>query len=381
MMDTFLEEWRNPDDGKPCSEDRKNKFIQTFNELIFFVGNKPVNLYTEQDIQLLFDYFAKTPKARKKYHARKSIQELLELKPTEEKLQTYENKVKHRQRLRQFFDWVVEQVEDSDEPLAKSLELVNPCDNIKIRKNGKATKRTYFTNLDEDELFNRKLYLKRSIKDGLPVVREDHQYWGSIILRTTGARPNELFQSELRNWEFDRTINTWVLCTSDRGDDQHIKNTGSIRPIPMPTIVMDKGFDEYIRQKKAEQAETSKLFSEVKPRGFYYSPAYTTWFNYVLMAEAKIDKRDQLGRRKSAYSLRHTFITRARKGVARFDVVKQYVGHSVKQELGVTSDYFGGYDVNEIFDQLDHLSFPVLNDVPNYDIWKANLMGYLIDDS
>lgn len=252
MLDTFIEEWRNPDDGKPCSKDRENKFISTFNELLFFIGNKPVNLYTEQEIQLLFDYFAKTPKARNKNHKRNSIKELLALNANGDQIQSYENRVKHRQRLRQFFDWVIEQIENSGDPLAKSLELINPAQNTKIRKDGKVSKRTYFSKLDEQELFNRKLFLKRSVKDGLPVIREDHQYWGSIILRATGARPNELFQSELSNWQYDHSIKTWVLWTSNRGDDQHIKNYGSIRAVPMPAIVMEKGFDEFIRKKKPD---------------------------------------------------------------------------------------------------------------------------------
>lgn len=93
------------------------------------------------------------------------------------------------------------------------------------------------------------------------------------------------------------------------------------------------------------------------------------------MSAAKIDRRDLLGRKKSAYSLRHTFITRARKDGARFDVVKQNVGHSVKKELGVTTDYFGGYEVDEIYNLLSHVAYPALEDVPTYNEWANNLIG------
>jgi integrase len=377
MIDTFIEQARNPKNNTKFSEDREKKFNEIFNEVLFFIGNKPVNFYTTQDIQDLFDYLAITPKARKKRYSKLSINELIELKVPLEQTVAYASKVKSRQKLRQFFSWVIEQAQISSDKLTKSLVLENPCDNIKIYKDRRQSKRTHFSKLDEKELFKRQLYLKKSVEDGLPIIREDHHYWGGLIMRTTGVRPNELFQSQLCNWDYDSSINTWILWATDKGENQTIKTEGSIRPIVMPQIIMDKGFDAFIKNQKVNYSKSTRLFHKIKATSSYYSPAFTTWFNNTLMKATNIAKEDQVGRKKSAYSLRHTFITSARKDGAQFDVIKQNVGHSIKRTLDTTADYMGEYDVDELYEHLKLLKFPALDEVPTYQEWLNNIRGFI----
>jgi|GEM_PF-2784426 len=354
----FIETGKNVKTKKVFSDNRKKQLKETFTEFMFFIGDKAVDMYTKADIEHFLELLQTTPKYRNKHHKNKTIEQLMALKPTP--TQSIKDEVihKHLQRVGQFFNWVIEESKGrfNDE----DMKLLSPCKDVFVAIEQRANSKAKYTDEDLFAIYNPELIMNYDY---------EYQYWMPLINRAMGTRPEEIAQATLGDWVFEKSSSVWLLKINDDGD-KNIKNHSSKRVLPVPQILIDKGFGLYLKQQKATRKAEERLFNELYKQDSYYSTIYQKWYKSEVMIGRGIPKQDIHGNNKSLYSLRHNFITQARKAHLDWIDIKHYAGHSVSKELQITDRYWHTDDFMHIKLMFDDIKYPELLQVPNYEDWE-----------
>ncbi|EMN7268913.1 site-specific integrase [Vibrio parahaemolyticus] len=145
-----------------------------------------------------------------------------------------------------------------------------------------------------------------------------YYYWVPLLGRYTGARLNEICQltiDDILQVDGVQCLKIW-----DNVEGQSVKNSSSIRLIPIHNELIAKGFLSFVDSKNK-----GRLFPELPLVDGYYSTNASKWFSR---------RRDSLGLGKGldAHSFRHTFINELKQlGVSK-EIIECIVGHKHNSE-------------------------------------------------
>lgn len=121
------------------------------------------------------------------------------------------------------------------------------------------------------------------------------------------------------------------LSITDAGDEQHVKNIGSKREVPLHPLIRDD-FIRFLKWHKCECGD-ERLFPLVKPDKMKRSGGrFSTWFT-------KYRKENSIYLyRQDAHSFRHTHITACRNAKIPTDIFSRWTGHSVRDVVQTYGD-------------------------------------------
>lgn len=235
---------------------------------------------------------------------------------------------------RQFFKW------------CKQMNYIteNPFQEISVQE--QTTKKT------QDEERER-----WSIKDLLRLYRStafqakpDEFKWVTAIMLYHGLHPAEACQLRVADICNKEGIECFVV--SEDGEHQHIKTASSLRYIPIHPLLIEKGFLDYVANRKA--AHCIQLFN-YKPDGKWqdWSKRYCQQFGRLQTAIGMPAKA-----RPTAYGFRHTFIDELKQKGIEESLVAQIVGH-IHHSL-TFGRYGKKYPIEKLSWVIEKIAFPNL---------------------
>lgn len=187
-----------------------------------------------------------------------------------------------------------------------------------------------------------------------------HKFWGPIIAHRTGMRVNEFSQLHVDDVcrkpyldEYGVEQEVLVFSIGAHRDGQSVKTPYSVRDIPVPEVLRDLGFEQYVQDVRDSGSEW--LFPGLVWEAGGPGRTVSQWFN-----DSHLRKRcNILSKRKSLHCFRHNLTTlMERAGVP--DSIRQAInGHSPGRDLD-RQHYVADGTVLECQEVLNTLPFPAL---------------------
>lgn len=268
------------------------------------VEDKPIDLYTPQDIGRFIDRCFELPKMNILPYSNMTWAERLEADVPEEDMVTPKS-VSH------FYKWL-----QGVFAYAKSDTIgyikASPCS---IKREYKSRVRGMFDDI-ELQIFIR-------------AADSEKQLWRKWIVYLgiyTGARRGELVQLRKEDVKFDTATKRHYLLITDVHESQKLKTDNAKRKIPLHMDLINAGFIEYVESCK------ERVFDSINNR-----EAVTAWFARQ-MQNLKVDSVTELGDIRSFHSFRHTFITKVMNAGVQVNLVQQVAGHEISS-FGITGNY------------------------------------------
>ena len=183
-------------------------------------------------------------------------------------------------------------------------------------------------------------------------------WWLPVLSLLHGNRISELAQ--LRIADVVRDGECIGLRITDDGDDQHIKNKGSARTVPLHPLIRDD-FERFLEW-HARKHGKDRLFPLLKPDAMKRSGGrWSTWFT-------KYRKEHGIYvRRQDAHSFRHTHITACRNAGVDVSVFSRWTGHKLSD---VVHDY-GDMSLKALTEQISKVTFEGVG-IPK---WRQGAVG------
>jgi len=152
-------------------------------------------------------------------------------------------------------------------------------------------------------------------------------YWIPLLALFYGARREELCQlhpddiyEEAYIDESGADRRTWVLRITDSGQGQKVKNTGSVRRVPIHEALVNRGFLDFARA----QAGQPRLFSTLTPGpDGMHGAAFGKWFHAALRSACGITDPKLV-----FHSFRHAFKDHCRALLISEEVSDALSGHA-----------------------------------------------------
>ena len=223
--------------------------------------------------------------------------------------------------------------------VSNEYRLDNPVTGLSPERTGPATDRLSFTNEQIKTLFASPLFTSclgerwcDVIKPGNISVR-DHRYWIPLVMAYSGARPSEVAQLQVA--DIIQSDGLWIMHITDQGGGgKRTKTKSSKRFVPIHSHLIDLGFVKHYKAMAARGE--NKVFPEVViPKKGQIAAQFSRESNRYL---EKVGVK--FGREIVTYSLRHTFIDRARTAGILDPEIAMVVGHDVGDEkAGMTGGY------------------------------------------
>lgn len=215
----------------------------------------------------------------------------------------------------------------------------NPVNDLMPKKAGPTIRRDTFKDDALKTLFGSPLFTTakgdqwRDLNKPGNVAVRDHRYWIPWVMLYSGARPAEVAQLHVADVRQEQGV--WIMDINDDGDsNKRTKTTGSRRVVPIHSALIALGFIEHVHRQRADGA--SQVFPEIEiPEEGQIAAQFSREFNRHL---AKVGVKS--GRDIVTYSLRHTFIDRARMAGIMDDEIAIIVGHETgASKKTMTSGY------------------------------------------
>lgn len=182
-----------------------------------------------------------------------------------------------------------------------------------------SNKRYLFDDNQLHSIYSINEYLKHSY-------RHPYYYWIPLLLRYSGARLNELCGLHATNIVHIDSIPCIVINDAIKG--QRIKNSNSVRVIPVHSELIRLGFLDFV-----DLSCEGRLFPELPLVNGYYSHNASKWF-------ARRRAQLELGKGLDCYSFRHRFITELRQNDISFPTIMSIVGHVTSTEEKRLGDWY-----------------------------------------
>ncbi|KAF7774995.1 hypothetical protein PCIT_a1073 [Pseudoalteromonas citrea] len=353
--------------------DRAKKLNESIKEAIFFLGDRPATLCKSRDFDRMFKSMLSAPKARARHYSSLTLEEIESIDWSRSKIKDNKGKEsfknlqlcpstvdKHRQRVRQFFTWIIKRFNDEDETF--DLIRVNPVQTKAIKKGHRSKSWAAF---DEEDLYH--IFTHENVIHP----KYSWQFWIPILSRATGARPNEIAQLSnidvcqdtitLEGDSLPTTIH--YLTIDDALAGQSTKNEASRRHVPLAPILIKLGFIDYVDKIRRTSKKGDSLWPSLTPENGYYTPAYSKWFTRKVLNDANVIKNrfDEDNCKKVTYSFRATFITSFTEQKLNKSLLQQIVGHLDQDKERMTNHYTKKFARGVIYKELREYKMPDIN--------------------
>jgi len=174
----------------------------------------------------------------------------------------------------------------------------------------------------------------------------NYYYWVPLIALYTGARLNEICQLHLVDIKPCKDL--YVFNFNESEEDQSIKNSSSIRVVPIHSKLIDLGLITYVNELKLKNE--IRLFPEIKRGKNNYGDGVSKWYSRYMK---KHDAKE--GRNKVFHSFRHTVINHLKQKQVTKEIVAAIVGHN---EESVTFGVYGNkYKPEVLHEYIEMLQF------------------------
>lgn len=298
----------------PLKEKNLNEFKQSVDEVIEFLGDKPLDKYTLLEFRQFEATMLKIPA---RYRVSRGLSK------QGEKLKFYNLTIKEISELNikdgGFTAYSISQKLQNIQSIYKWFNITSPLSNFEFITKA-SNPRGGYSKAEIDKIKEYSLNLPESDK---------FAKWLFLIAIYTGARLSEITQ--LTKSDIMNDPESGILYFDFNDDDEkELKNEQSKRQVPIHNELIKLGLLDFIDNNEV-------LFPE-KP------PGYTTYSNYAnrkilkkIFKHYSIPKVTSEGNRVF-HSFRHTFIDYLlnEKG-CRIDYVKDLVGH--EKDMGITGTY------------------------------------------
>jgi integrase len=214
----------------------------------------------------------------------------------------------------------------------------NPVADMMPKKTGPSVKRDTFKDDALKTLFSSPLFTTAKSdqwrdldKPGNFAVR-DHRFWIPWVMLYSGARPGEVAQLQVEDVRQEQGV--WIMDNDDGESDKRTKTSGSRRVVPIHSALVALGLLKHVERQRA--AGEAQVFPEIEiPEEGQIAAQFSREFNrYLTKVGVKV------GRDIVTYSLRHTFIDRARIAGMMDDEIAIIVGHETgASKKTMTSGY------------------------------------------
>lgn len=202
----------------------------------------------------------------------------------------------------------------------------NPVIDMLPKKAAPTNKRSSFSDDQLAALFTSPLFATcrteawRNLHQPGDVSVRDHRYWIPWVMLFSGARPGEIAQLQVPDvWKMH---DTWVMHITTEGEGgKRTKTKGSMRVVPIHSELIGLGFVDHCIV-MSERGERQVFPEVVIPETGQIAAQFSREFNrYLAKVGVKVDKS------LVTYSLRHTFIDRARRAGFMDEEIGLIVGH------------------------------------------------------
>ena len=233
-----------------------------------------------------------------------------------------------------FFNWCV----------AKGYKETNPFDKQKIFCEIKEDKVVAYTQEDLEKLFNGKPFEEFT-------ERYSSRYWVTLMSLYTGARRGELVALEVKDIIVNKQGQFFMYINKEssiKNKIKLVKNSHSVRLIPIPNKLMELGFREYYETIKREGYLPLFPDLRIKPNGIVSFDALTNCF---FLYKKTLDIKGH----KTFHSLRHNAISCLKHKKCLLQEIQQLVGHAYGN---ITFDVYGEpSDMSDMVELVNKIEF------------------------
>ena len=301
---------------------------------LWAIGDKSIHQYTAEDMAKFKDTLRRLPAGASRLpgFASMTLEDVLSAPGGKAPATATTNK-KRITRLQAFWTWAIK----------KTYADANIVKTIAIAK-AESESPEGFTADELAKLFLSKDYLTGSFA-------KPWRYWIPLLGAYTGARINELAQLEVR--DVVQRDGVWVLDINDLAEAaaprKKLKNDSSARIVPLHSVLLDKGFLEFVETVRA--AGHARLFHEIRPGkrgpGAYVSIEFRRYRERCGISGKKT---------KVFHSFRHGFVETLVQRDASREVVSALVGHS---QTSITMRvYAKGFTTGQLKEAIERLEYP-----------------------
>ncbi|UQP01596.1 hypothetical protein L0Z36_06660 [Burkholderia multivorans] len=165
----------------------------------------------------------------------------------------------------------------------------------------------------------------------------DAAYWFPLIALYSGARleeiaqlsPDDIYQETYHDLD-EKEHTAWVVRFTDMGEGQGVKNAGSVRRIPIHSVLIERGLVDFAQSRKGH----ARIFKTAPDSRGREGANWGKWFGKYLRTACKVTNE-----RMTFHSFRHTFKDIARERGIDEGVSRALMGHAGKD---VADRVYGG---------------------------------------
>lgn len=303
------------------------------------LGDIPVDAVSYDDVTRLRDTLLLMPKNRHRVARYRGLtaDELVQLKvPQAERLQgrTVQEILA---ALRTVFQWLV----------VKKTITSNPFEGVLVAT--KSTPHALLTPNDIHAIFSSPLYQPLSSYSTKKTTTQSH-WWLPLLCLHTGARPSELLQMRLEDVSMIGDVVVAAII-NDAATGQQVKTLAGQRLIPIHPALLALGFMEFVVNSR--QAGEDRVLHGIPLGKRKAGDQAGKWWTRYKTSNLSSFVAD----RKTLYSFRHTFITKAlNEANVPLQYVQQIVGHE-RSQMGAAKSYDYGGDAARLLEELSKVDF------------------------
>lgn len=168
--------------------------------------------------------------------------------------------------------------------------------------------------------------------------------WIMLLAAYTGARRGDVFNLKISSLKHDKDCGRFYLFIEEG------KTDAARRKIPLHNNLIELGFLDFYKSKKAGVTSEDRLFRDFK------SDQYITSKFRESLDVLGLPRADHDLRRYSFHSMRHSVITEAVKNHVSMPVIQRVVGHEITG-AGITKLYTGEFELKDMLCVIDSLSW------------------------
>ncbi len=309
----------NKEAGRPIRETTKNEYRTTFRDLVFILGDIPVDKVKYDDACNFRDSLKKIPTHRSHKYPGLDAKQLIDMDLPASECLSNRSISEKLGFARTVYKWLC----------AKELVSQNPFHTVTIQTNSQPTKD--FTIEDLNTIFGSDLYVSDSTYHQRKTTTASH-WWLPIMCLYTGARPGELVQARISDVKEYAGVKC-LLITDDPEDGLEIKTESARRAIPLHPAILELGFDEYVSE--MFRLGHKRMLGGITGGIRKASDQASKWWNQRYRSGYLPE--DFIEQKKTLYSFRPTYITQALEYCSlNQKIVEVMVGHKVSSDIDMS---------------------------------------------
>ncbi|OUR74284.1 hypothetical protein A9Q78_01390 [Methylophaga sp. 41_12_T18] len=308
---TLSEAWYEFSQWKSWTIKQGKANQRIFDNLIFFIGDIPVDDVTKLDIRTALNNIAGLPQRNKKSYKQLSLEQLVRMDIPDNDVVSGKYVKEHLKLCQSLFSRYLKSEVD--------LLTVSPTEGLKYEYQDNR-----YASLSDEQV---RTVLEKSQH------KPDWFRWFILLAVYSGARRSELLGLDKADFKY---------CPDTKRDYFHIrkgKTKAAIRLVPLHKELVERGLLKWID-------------TRTKERIFNIQPNRVTDLFTSLLDE----RVNYVGERIVLHSLRHTFITKVRAAGVSKVLVQQVVGHE-KSGAGQTDRYTHAFQLKDLLPVIDNATY------------------------